>query len=205
MNPATEQLGLERAEQIPLPDGDLRFWPRIELGIQAEELLDGLIETTSWRQEQITVYGKPYLQPRLSAWFGDSSYRYSGITLQPGSWTPTLLGIRHHVEALAAQEFNSVLLNYYRDGNDSMGMHSDDERELGSEPVIASLSLGETRNFTLKHKYRKDLKPFRLALPSGSLLIMRGKTQRYWRHGIAKSKQAGGPRINLTFRLVKSH
>ena len=187
---------------LHLIDAELHFWPRVELGNRYEELLDELIESTPWRQEQITVYGKPYLQPRLSAWFGDCTYRISGITLQPAPWTPTLLKLRQRVEALADHKFNSVLLNYYRDGNDSMGLHSDDERDLGREPVIASLSLGETRHFTLRHRTRKDLKPLKLALPSGSLLIMRGQTQRHWRHGIAKSRQACGPRINLTFRKV---
>ena len=110
--------------------------------------------------------------------------------------------MKHRVEAFAEHEFNSVLLNYYRDQNDSMGLHSDDERELGPEPVIASLSLGETRTFLLKHKTCEALKTYRLALPSGSLLVMRGTTQSHWRHGIAKCKAKRGPRINLTFRKV---
>ena len=189
-------------ESLPLADADLCYWPQIDAGIDTDALLQELIETTDWRQETITVYGKAYRQPRLSAWFGDCSYRYSGITLQPTPWTSTLLDIKSRVEVLAEHEFNSVLLNYYRDGTDSMGMHSDDERELGKEPVIASLSLGETRNFSLRHKSRKDLQSFKLPLESGSLLVMRGPTQTHWRHGIAKSRQACGPRLNLTFRKV---
>ena len=202
MNSTRELLPSDQAENFRLVDADIRFWPQIALHQSPECLLGELIESTAWRQERIVVYGKPYSQPRLSAWFGDRAYRYSGITLQPTPWTPTLLALKHRVEYFAEQEFNSVLLNYYRDQNDSMGMHSDDERELGTEPVIASLSLGETRTFLLKHKTCKALKTYRIALPSGSLLVMRGTTQNHWRHGIAKCKSSCGPRINLTFRNV---
>ena len=161
-----------------------------------------LLEQTEWRQERITVYGKPYLQPRLSAWHGDLGYRYSGIRLEPRPWTPLLRQLKRRVEELTGGEFNSVLLNYYRDQHDAMGMHSDDEAELGPRPVIASLSLGENRDFVLKHRTRKDLKAVKLPLESGSLLLMRGSTQQYWRHGINRQKKACGPRLNLTFRKV---
>ncbi len=191
-------------ERLPLPDADLLFWRQVDLGRPNDSLLLELIEATEWRQEEITVYGKPYLQPRLSAWHGDLSYSYSGIRLDPLSWTPTLLDLKVRVEALTEQQFNSVLLNYYRDQNDSMGMHSDDERELGHQPAIASLSLGEERTFLLKHKSRKDLKTVKLALPAGSLLLMKGDTQQYWRHGINKERQPCLPRINLTFRTVQT-
>lgn len=189
-------------EQLPLPDADLLLWRQVDLGRSYESLLQELIDTTDWRQEQITVYGKPYLQPRLSAWHGDLSYSYSGIRLEPEPWTSTLLAIKARVEALTDQAFNSVLLNYYRNQSDSMGMHSDDERELGRQPAIASLSLGEQRTLLLKHKSRKDLKTVRLDLPPGSLLLMRGDTQRHWRHGINKERQPCGPRLNLTFRAI---
>ena len=130
------------------------------------------------------------------------SYSYSGIRLEPKPWTPILLDLKARVEALTEQPFNSVLLNYYRDQNDSMGMHSDDERELGRRPAIASLSLGEERTFILKHKTRKDLKTARLKLPPGSLLLMSGNTQRCWQHSIPKRAHADA-RINLTFRNIK--
>jgi alkylated DNA repair dioxygenase AlkB len=113
-----------------------------------------------------------------------------------------LLDIKSPVEAIAGDKFNSVLLNYYRDHRDSMGMHSDDERELGKLPLIASLSLGGERTFILKHKTRKDLKPVRLKLASGSLLLMKGETQRHWKHGIEKETRPCGPRVNLTFRRI---
>ena len=189
-------------EKLPMVDADLKFWRHIDLGEDSDYLLQQLINDSSWRQEKITVYGKPYLQPRLSAWHGDLSYAYSGIRLDPLPWTTTLREIRRRVENLVEHEFNSVLLNYYRDQNDKMGMHSDDETELGAQPVIASLSLGETRTLLFRHRSRKDLKTLKLALPSASLLLMRGDTQKHWRHGINAEKQACGPRINLTFRTV---
>lgn len=204
MNPqhSTNLLHGADAEILPLPDAEVRLWHQIDLGLTDTELLQRLIDETAWRQDQITVYGKPYLQPRLSAWYGDMSYRYSGITLEPQPWTALLADLKTRVEVLTALEFNSVLLNYYRDQNDSMGMHSDDERELGPLPAIASLSLGEERSFLLKHKTRRDLPTQKLPLPSGSLLLMQGETQQHWRHGIAKQRRHCGARINLTFRKV---
>lgn len=189
-------------EQLPLADADLLLWSAIDLGYDYDSLLQQLIDTTEWSQQQITVYGKPYLQPRLSAWHGDLSYSYSGIRLEPLPWTPVLRQLRQRVESLTGRDFNTVLLNYYRDENDSMGMHSDDERELGERPAIASLSLGETRDLVLKHRARKDLKTVKLPLAQGSLLLMQGDTQRYWRHGINKLRRPCGARINLTFRQV---
>ena len=117
-------------------------------------------------------------------------------------WSETLLGLKERVEALTGLQFNSVLLNYYRDENDGMGMHSDDERELGEQPAIASVSLGEERDFILRHRQRKDLSTVKLPLSSGSLLLMQGDTQQHWRHGINKLKRRCGPRINLTFRRI---
>ena len=191
------------SERLPMVDGELLFWPQADLGMVYEHLLDSLIAQSPWRQEEITVYGKAYRQPRLSAWYGDLGYSYSGIRLEPGLWTSTLLDIRARVEKLAEHQFNSVLLNYYRDQNDKMGMHSDDEAELGRQPVIASLSLGESRTLLLRHKTRKDLATIKLPLPSGSLLVMRGDTQHYWRHGINAERAHCGSRINLTFRTIK--
>jgi alkylated DNA repair dioxygenase AlkB len=189
--------------RLPMTDADLRWWPCIDLGRDHERLLGELLRDCPWRQEEITVYGKAYRQPRLSAWYGDLGYSYSGIRLEPRPWSATLLDIRARVQAQAQQEFNSVLLNYYRDQHDRMGMHSDDERELGEQPVIASLSLGETRTLIFRHKSRRDLPTVKLALPSGSLLLMRGDTQHHWRHGINAETKPCGARINLTFRSIK--
>ena len=178
----------------------------LHLGRHPDTILQQLISEVPWRQHRILVWGKVHLQPRLVAWYGDpdTEYTYSGITLEPLPWTDLLLDIRKRVETVTGASFNSVLLNFYRDNRDSMGFHSDDEPELGERPVIASLSFGEERTFVLKHKVNKLAKPVRLRLESGSLLLMKGETQRYWKHGIAKEMRSCGPRINLTFRSIVS-
>jgi alkylated DNA repair dioxygenase AlkB len=189
---------------LQLPDAQLLFYERLDLGSDDSLLLQQLVHNTQWQEESITVFGKTHLQPRLVAWHGDAgtSYTYSGIAHEPRPWTDTLTRLRHLVEAAADSRFNSVLLNYYRNEHDSMGLHADDEPELGSEPVIASLSLGEQRNLYFRHRSRRELKTFNLALPSGSLLIMKGETQRNWKHGLRKLSRPCGPRVNLTFRLI---
>lgn len=196
----------DRLEQIPMPDADVYYSRDFKLGHPHDAILHQLINDVPWRQERIVVWGKEYAQPRLIAWYGDpgSSYTYSGITLEPTPWTGLLLEMKRRVEAIAADTFNSVLLNYYRDNRDSMGFHSDDEPELGARPVIASLSFGEERTFIMKHRLDKSAKPVRLRLASGSLLLMKGETQRYWKHGIAKETRPCGPRVNLTFRRIAS-
>jgi alkylated DNA repair dioxygenase AlkB len=191
-------------QPIPLRDADLEYVAALALPGTEAEFLRRLIDTIPWRSEKIVVWGKTHVQPRLIAWFGDpgSEYAYSGVQLQPRAWTPVLMDIRREVERISGVTFNSVLLNYYRDQNDSMGFHSDDEPELGPQPTIASVSFGERRNFVLKHKTHKYIKPVCLPLDSGSLLLMRGDTQRYWKHGIAKETRPCGPRVNLTFRRI---
>ena len=191
-------------ERLPLADADVLLYHQIELGQSYDQLLYELIDNTTWRQEEITLFGKAHRQPRLSAWYGnrDSVYTYSGISLRPRPWNQTLLTLKAGVESQLGRSFNSVLLNYYRDQRDSMGMHSDDESELGKQPVIASLSLGEERILLLRHRYRKKLGTFKLPLPSGSLLVMKGDTQSHWKHGIAKQNHPCGPRVNLTFRTI---
>ena len=192
-------------ETIPAPDSDLRvlpdFYRKPDTGIFMQRLLD----ETPWQQEIITLWGKRHLQPRLSAWYGDpgSGYSYSGVVLEPHPWTATLARIKADVEAATDNRFNSVLLNLYRDENDSVGWHSDAEPELGSCPVIASLSFGEMRTFHLRHRSRKDLKPVLLDLTDGSLLLMAGKTQHCWQHAVMKERLPRGPRINLTFRTIR--
>jgi alkylated DNA repair dioxygenase AlkB len=168
------------------------------------QILRQLIADVAWRQEEIVVWRRKITQPRLIAWYGDSGrgYAYSGIRLNPLPWTPLLRDIKGCVEEAAGSRFNSVLLNYYRDERDSIGYHSDDEPELGERPIIASLSLGEERRFVLKHKTLKSVRPVRLSLASGSLLLMQGDTQRHWRHGIPKESRPCGPRVNLTFRTI---
>jgi alkylated DNA repair dioxygenase AlkB len=176
----------------------------VDLGVATDELLADLIQNTPWRQEQVTVWGKSHPQPRLIAWYGDAAlrYSYSGITLTALPWTPALQALRRQLEAHSGAAFNSVLLNYYRDQRDSMGLHADDEPELGSQPVIASLSLGATRTLVFKHRRAPAVADVRLPLTSGSLLLMRGATQACWKHGINKQTRGCGPRVNLTFRRV---
>ena len=157
--------------RIPLPGADLLLFDSLRLEDEAG-LLDRLIRDTPWRQEDITLFGRTHRQPRLVAWYGDpgASYRYSGIDNEPLPWTPGLRDLRRRVEEACGAGFNSVLLNYYRDGRDAMGMHADDEPELGPRPVIASLSLGATRRLRFVHRRREEA-PLGLSLPSGSRLV----------------------------------
>ncbi|MFC4308117.1 alpha-ketoglutarate-dependent dioxygenase AlkB family protein [Steroidobacter flavus] len=189
---------------LDIPDAEIYYAPRVDFGAAPDFVLKQLIEQIPWRSEVINLWGKEYQQPRLAAWFGDAGarYTYSGLSLEPLPWTDLLSTLRSRVEALSEASFNSVLLNYYRDHRDSMGMHSDDEPELGRNPTIASLSFGEQRTFVLKHKFKKDLKSVQLTLESGSLLLMKGATQHHWKHGINKLARPCGPRVNLTFRQI---
>jgi alkylated DNA repair dioxygenase AlkB len=184
-------------EALQFRDGELYMHRRFPLPPDAMERLVG---ETGWRAEKIRLWGKEYPQPRLTAWHGDKRYTYSGLTLDPAPWTPLLAALRGAVAQAAGAPFNSVLLNLYRDGADSMGMHSDDEAELGLNPVIASLSLGATRTFVLKHK--RDRETLKLELHDGSLLVMAGATQHHWQHGIPKQPSVKQPRLNLTFRFI---
>lgn len=186
---------------MPLEDGELAMLAQLPLAIGNDDVLARLIAETGWRSEIITVWGKPHAQPRLTAWHGEAAYTYSGLTLAPLPFTPLQLDIKAAVEQATGRRFNSVLLNYYRNERDSMGMHSDDEPELGPEPAIASVSFGATRSFILKHKATK--RTVKLDLTSGSLLLMAGKTQANWLHGIHKQTRASGPRVNLTFRNIR--
>lgn len=185
---------------IPIDDGALALLAQLPLPLSNADVFARLLAQTPWREESVVVYGKRHLQPRLSAWYGDASYTYSGLRLAPLPWTALLLEIRAAVEAVCGHRFNSVLLNRYRNERDSMGMHSDDEPELGAEPVIASLSYGATRTFILRHKRNKQT--LRLPLDDGSLLLMSGQLQRHWLHGINKSARPLGERLNLTFRYI---
>ena len=191
-------------QPVPMPDAEVRLWTGVDLGHPPAALLDALVEQTPWRQDRIRLFGKVHDQPRLTAWYGDpgTAYTYSGLTMEPLPWTPLLTSLRARVEALSRAAFNSVLLNFYRDNRDAMGMHADDEPELGERPVIASLSLGATRTLVFRHRTRTELAPVKIPLTTGSLLLMQGATQSHWKHGINRSARPCGPRINLTFRQV---
>jgi alkylated DNA repair dioxygenase AlkB len=171
---------------------------------ESQSLLNALTDTILWERPNFRIYGKEFPVPRMTAWYGDVEYKYSGIINVPLPWTEELFLIKVRAELACAHEFNSVLLNFYRDGNDHMSWHSDDEKSLGIDPVIASVSFGEVRKFSVKHRKDKTLKPITLELDSGSLVIMKGEMQKFWHHRINPSKRPMGPRINLTFRKVIS-
>ncbi len=189
-------------EQLAFPDGEGALYRQAFAPTESARLFATLHRETIWQQQVIVLYGRSIASPRLSAWYGDPDavYRYSGLRLEPAPWTPTLLDMRERVEELAVARFNSVLLNLYRDGQDSMGWHSDDEPELGRNPVIASISFGATRRFPLQHK--KQRLRLEWSLEDGDVLVLGGVTQHCWRHHVPKTRQAVGPRINLTFRWI---
>jgi alkylated DNA repair dioxygenase AlkB len=191
---------------IALPQADLLFDPAFLPPAEAAALLAQLIAEVAWEQRAIRIFGQQVPQPRLTAWHGDPAarYTYSGLTWEPRPWSPALQALRLRVEAATGTRFNSVLLNYYRDGRDSMGWHADDEPELGPAPAIASLSLGAPRRFRLRPQGSLAHPPLGLDLPSGSLLLMRGPTQQHWQHALPKTARPVGPRLNLTFRWVHS-
>ena len=191
-------------EKLPISEADVSLLRRIDLENEDQDILQLLMDQTPWQQESVTVWGKTHPQPRLVAWYGDEGvrYTYSGIQLTSRPWTPLLTSLRRKVESHTHNTFNSVLMNLYRNHLDGMGFHSDDERELGERPTIASLSFGEPRTLVFRHRHRKDLRPVRLTLESGSLLLMKGDTQRNWQHGIPKESVPCGPRVNLTFRRI---
>lgn len=189
-------------QHIFLKDGELVYFPQFFSVWEAGQFMRTLLEEIHWQQDSMVMYGKEVLFPRLMAWYGDdgSSYSFSGNTYKPKPWTEALLKIRRQIEPAAGAEFNSVLLNRYRNGKDSMGWHADDEPELGLNPVIASVNLGAARRFMLRH-IKEDHK-YELELQHGSLLVMKGALQHYWQHQVPKTTKVSEERINLTFRLI---
>ena len=186
-----------------LPDAEIRYYPGFWSAEESDALHKVLLQEIPWRQDPITVFGKTYPQPRLTSLHSidKQAYRYSGIQMHPEPMSETLLAILDKIKTVEKNSFTSVLLNQYRDGSDSNGWHADDEKELGENPIIASVSFGEERFFHLKHKTQKEQR-LKIKLAHGSLLIMGGTTQQYWQHQIAKTKRLIGPRINLTFRKI---
>jgi len=189
-------------QPLLLPDAEMQFYPELFSAADCDRLWADLKTQIQWHQDSIQMFGRKLLLPRLTAWYGDPGavYSYSGIQMKPLPWIDCLLEIKRRVVAISPDCLNSVLLNFYRDGKDSMGWHSDDEPELGVNPVIASVSFGGSRKFKLRHKHQ-DCKT-QLELTDGSLLIMRGKTQHFWQHQVPKAATAM-PRINLTFRFIQ--
>jgi alkylated DNA repair dioxygenase AlkB len=194
-------------ERIELPDGDVRLLPGLFSAQEATALLQELRESVHWRQDKIRFYGKEHDLPRLQQWHGDLglSYTWSGITMSPEPWSPLLLKIKGRLEQAAEARFNTVLLNLYRDGNDTVSWHADNEEELGPQPVIGSVSLGAEREFILRHNTRADVGDVTVLLPHGSLLLMAGSTQACWKHSLPRRKRVTAERINLTFRRMFPH
>jgi alkylated DNA repair dioxygenase AlkB len=195
--------GRQNAVVLDLPDGEARYWAAAFDDAEATRLFTALRWGVEWQSEEILMFGRRLPVPRLVAWHGDpdARYTYSGTAHEPLPWTPELLAIREQVVELTGVAFNAVLLNLYRDGRDGMGWHADDEPELGCDPVIASVSLGATRRFCLRHRRRKGVK-LDLPLAHGSVLCMSGTTQHHWVHALPKTSAAVGERINLTYRKI---
>ncbi|MGB1308229.1 MAG: alpha-ketoglutarate-dependent dioxygenase AlkB family protein [Oceanihabitans sp.] len=189
---------------IPIEDGDIVYYPACFSIEKANHYFNALIKNISWQQDYIRVYGKTHAQPRLTALYANNNkpYSYANITMHPKVFSKELLEIKQQVEALCNTKFTSCLANLYRDGNDSNGWHADNEKELGFQPIIASVSFGANRMFQLKHKTKKGNK-HKINLTAGSLLIMQGATQENWLHQIPKTKKTVTQRINLTFRIIK--
>lgn len=183
-------------------DGELFYHPEFFEHSSDRQSYEALKKNIDWKQEGMKIFGKYVPFPRLTAWYGDAGkvYTYSGLANTPLPFSDFLNSIKHRVESKVDSPFNCALLNYYKDGLDSMGWHSDDEKELGCNPVIASVSFGGTRQFQLKHKLDKDCK-LSLKLENGSLLVMKGSLQHFWQHCIPKNKTAQG-RVNITFRFI---
>ncbi len=185
-----------------IENGEYLFVPNFFTKIESDNFLKTLKENILWKQESMNMYGKRIDFPRLTAWYGDNDkpYKFSGITLQPLPWTTEILAIKNKIEPQAKVIFNSVLLNRYRDGNDSISWHTDAEPELGKNPLIASVNFGDTRKFQLRHINTKE--KLEIELSHGSLLIMQGELQHFWQHQVPKTKEIKKERINLTFRVI---
>lgn len=187
-----------------LQDAAIEYYPCFFSFEKANELFEKLKTEIPWQQDLITVYGKTHPQPRLTALFGNDgkTYTYSNILMQPHKWNPLLMYIKNEIEEICQENFTTVLLNLYRSGKDSNGWHADNEKELGRNPMIASVSLGAERSFHLQHNTMKESK-LKINLEHGSLLLMKGTTQHFWKHQIPKTTKPIAERINLTFRIIK--
>ncbi|WP_018982861.1 alpha-ketoglutarate-dependent dioxygenase AlkB family protein [Salinimonas chungwhensis] len=194
--------GGAQPQVLPLPDADVTYYPQWLEAEKASVIEQQLKDELHWHQDTIKIYGRLVKIPRLQAWHGDhrATYSYSGLAMTPQPWTSALGELKDQLAGHCHTSFNSVLANWYRDGQDSMGMHADDEPELGPEPVIASLTFGQARPFIFKHQTTRARS--KVVLEHGSLLVMRGRTQQHYHHGIAKTTQQIGDRINLTFRHI---
>lgn len=186
-----------------IKNGEYLFYPNFFSKSESDLFLQKLKDGIEWKQESMNMYGKQVDFPRLTAWYGDNDkpYSFSGITLQPKLWSKELVEIKEKIKPISKVQFNSVLLNRYRSGNDSISWHTDAEKELGQNPVIASVNFGATRKFQLRHIETKE--KIEIELTHGSLLIMQGELQHFWQHQVPKTSKVVNERINLTFRVIK--
>jgi alkylated DNA repair dioxygenase AlkB len=186
-------------------EGEALYVPSFLSSEESSRFFSKLSSSIRWNQETIWMFGKRVMQPRLTALYGDPAipYGYSGISMQPYPFTPELLELKQRLDVFAGVSFSHVLLNFYRNGRDSMGWHRDNEKSLGNNPVIASISLGAERRFQFRHYMNKAPK-IDLMLASGSLLLMKGVSQQAWEHQLPKVSAITAPRINLTFRVIQS-
>jgi alkylated DNA repair dioxygenase AlkB len=185
-------------------DGEVSYTPALLSISEAQHFLNTLAHEIDWQQDSIRIFGKTHITKRKVAWYGDRAfvYRYSNTEKVALPWTPTLLMLKQLVEQETGFVFNSCLLNLYHDGTEGMSWHADDEKPLGEQPIIASLSLGATRKFSFKHKSTKQ--SVSILLENGSLLLMRGETQANWLHALPKMAKVKGVRVNLTFRRIEN-
>lgn len=188
---------------LNMKDAEVIYYPNFFSKNKADAYFNKLLNNTHWQQDTITVFGKKHLQPRLTAFFATNSktYTYSNIVMKPLPFNNDLFEIKHAIETQTRTGFTSCLANLYRNGKDSNGWHSDNEIELGENPIIASVTFGEERLFKFKHKF-DDTAKLNLNLQHGSLLIMTGQTQHFWLHQLPKTTKNINNRINLTFRVV---
>ena len=195
--------GLYNNQNLIQQDGELYFYKDFFNNDTSNLYTQTLLKDIPWQQKHITLFGNTVEQPRLVSWHAESGihYKYSGITMLPEPWTDTLLTIKHAVEEQLNTKFNSAFLNLYRNGRDYMGWHRDNEKSLGPQPYIASLSFGADRKFKFKHINNTNFN-YELILKSGSMLTMGGEIQHYWKHCLPKALKVNGPRINITFRQV---
>lgn len=193
-----------RFENIPIKGGELILMRDFLSANESEELFIRLNNTIDWKETTIELFGKVHKLQREIAWYGDpgKTYHYSGLTLNPLPWTKDLKELKNKIEDTTGEVFNTVLLNKYRHGNDKVGWHSDHEKEFGRISTIASLSLGASRFFDVRNKWKKQEK-FRIDLHSGTLLLMKGEFQHNWEHQVPRQTNIAGIRINLTFRQMK--
>lgn len=190
-------------ELVNIQNGAYKYFPSFFEKTKSDLYYTNLRNNILWRQDEMNMYGKIIKFPRLTAWYGDNDkpYSFSGITLNPNSWTNELLEIKDKIDKISNVTFNSVLLNLYRDGNDSISWHQDNEKELGKNPIICSVNFGATRTFQFRHIETKE--KLEIDLQHGSVLLMLGEMQHFWQHQIPKTKKNLSSRINLTFRIIK--